>query len=197
MSKVFFVSDLHLGHRKILYHTAKVPGAYRGGTTTEEHDEWVIERCLSVSPNKNTVWYLLGDIAMEKEQLSLLDRLPGRKILIMGNHDTFDSIIYLGYVERIAAMIKKYGMWITHAPIHEVELRGKPNIHGHMHRYELVTDYRYFNTCIEWLPDNRPISLDELRDVWLNYASEKMREEYDAKEKEAYWQEGALTMPPV
>lgn len=196
MSSVFFVSDLHLGHRKILYHTARVPGAYRGGTTTEEHDEWVIEQCLSVGPNKHTVWYLMGDIAMEKERLTLLDRLPGRKILIMGNHDTFATIPYLVYVERVAAIIQKYGMWITHAPIHEVELRGKPNLHGHMHHNDLQDDPRYFNACIEWLPDHRPISLDELREIWLNYVIEEMREQHDEKEKD-FWQGYALGMPPV
>ncbi len=196
MSSVFFVSDLHLGHRKILYHTAKVPGAYRGGTTTEEHDEWVMERLLSVSPTKNTVWYLLGDIAMEKERLVLLDRLPGRKILVMGNHDTFDTLQYLIHVEKVVAMVKKYKMWITHAPIHEVELRESPNLHGHMHRNELVGDWRYMNACIEWLPDNRPISLDELRHEWLDYAIERMREEYDEEEK-AFWQGYSLGMPPV
>lgn len=172
MSSVFFVSDLHLGHRNILQHTEDVPGAFRGGTTVEEHDEWVIEQCLSMNPNKHTVWYLLGDIAMDKEALKQLDRLPGRKILLLGNHDEFPTELYLQHVERCAAMIKKYGMWITHAPIHEVELRGKPNLHGHMHHNDLRNDPRYFNACIEWLPDNRPISLDELRHKWLIMAIE-------------------------
>lgn len=179
MSSVFFVSDLHLGHRNILRHTNELSesGAFRGGETTEEHDEWVIERCLSVNPNKRTVWYLLGDIAMEKDRLVLLDRLPGRKILVMGNHDEFKTEVYLQYVEKVVAIVNKYKMWITHAPIHYIELRGKPNLHGHMHHNDLWWDKKYFNACIEWLPDNRPISLDELRVLWLNGAIEVVNRE--------------------
>ena len=37
------------------------------------------------------------------------------------------------------------------------------NIHGHCHRGLQSTDPRYLNAAIEWLPDQRPISLDEVR----------------------------------
>lgn len=176
MSQVVFVSDLHLGHRRILEHTADVPGAYRGGSHVDEHDEWVIEQCLSIGANKNTLWWLLGDLAMERDRLALLDRLPGRKMMVAGNHDDFHAAEYLEYVEDIHAIRKRYGMWITHAPLHPVELRGKPNLHGHCHHHSTRDDWRYFNACIEWLPERRPITLDELRSRWLRDAQDRMRE---------------------
>ncbi len=165
---VFFISDLHLGHRSVLEHTAKAqkrfPDAniYRGGTTVAEHDEWVIQQCLSVGPTKRTLWWLLGDIAMKTNQLPLLDRLPGRKILILGNHDKFQTPTYLKFVETIKGGVKKYNLWLTHIPVHPDELRGKGNIHGHCH-VEQLDDPRYLNASIEWLPNHRPISLDEVR----------------------------------
>lgn len=162
---VFFVSDLHLGHKRILEFTADVPGAFRGGSTPEEHDEWVIERCLSVSPNKRTVWYILGDVAMDPTRLELVDRLPGRKHLVAGNHDEYKTELYLEHFESVIGGIKRYGFWLTHMPLHEAELRGRSNVHGHMHHNELAEDPRYLNCCIEWLPDNRPISLDEVRSI--------------------------------
>lgn len=167
MSQVFFVSDLHLGHKKILEFSRECAhlGAFRGGENVDEHDEWVIQQCLSVNPNKHTVWYMMGDIAMDIQKLPMIDRIPGRKILIAGNHDDFNASVYMRYFENIRAIYKKYGMWITHAPIHEVELRGKPNLHGHMHWHELRDDPRYFNCAIEFLPDQRPISLQELREI--------------------------------
>ena len=159
---VFFISDLHLGHRSVLEH-AKRAGTFRGGETVEEHDEWVIQQCLSVGPTKRTFWWLLGDIAMEIDRLPMLDRLPGRKMLILGNHDKFDTQVYLKYVEAIRGGIKKYKYWLTHMPLHPDELRGHTNIHGHCHRGTLKADRRYLNTAIEWLPNQRPMSLDEVR----------------------------------
>jgi calcineurin-like phosphoesterase family protein len=165
---VVFVSDLHLGHKNILKHSDAVAPGLRGGTTVEEHDEWVIEQCLKVKPTKRTLWYIMGDVAMEIERLSLIDRLPGRKILIPGNHDLFQTPVYLKYFEKILGGFKKYGFWITHMPLHEKELRGKCNLHGHCHHNTLKDDPRYLNAAIEWLPDKRPITLDEVKERFSN-----------------------------
>src|SRR5436190_559085 len=120
---IYFVSDLHLGHRSVLRHTQET-GGFRGGASVDEHDEWVIERCLSVGPDKRACWYILGDIAMEPSKLELLNRLPGRKWLVLGNHDKFASELYLKYFERLKGGHKKYNIWITHIPVHPLELRG-------------------------------------------------------------------------
>lgn len=161
-TNVVFISDFHLGHRTILQHAAEEHAAPRGGTTVDEHDEWVIERCLAINPTKRTLWYIMGDVAMNKKKLPLIDKLPGRKILIPGNHDLFSTQVYLNQFEKIMGGFKKYGFWITHMPLHELELRGKPNIHGHCHHNALSHDPRYLNAAIEWLPDNCPITLDEV-----------------------------------
>lgn len=176
MSTVAFVGDLHLGHKRILEFAANTPGAFRGGADVDEHDEWVIQQCLSIHPNKRTVWYLLGDLAMDADRLHLLNRIPGRKILVGGNHDEFNARVYLDYVDNVVGMVnwRKYKFWITHAPMHPAELRGKPNIHGHCHRNDepLRSDPRYLLTSIEWLPNNRPITLDEVRETWLPAAQD-------------------------
>jgi len=160
---VFFIGDLHLGHRNVLPLTKLVGGAWRGGETWEEHDEWVIEQCLSVGPTKRTLWYILGDVAMEADRLPMLDRLPGRKILVLGNHDLFPTQTYLEHFECVMGTHKKYGMWISHVPMHESELWGRINIHGHAHHNQ-IKDTRYLNCCVEWLPERRPISLEEVRE---------------------------------
>lgn len=169
MSSVLFVSDLHLGHKAILDYAKKaIPlGAHRGGTTVAEHDDWVIDRMLAAKPNKNTTWWILGDIAMEEACLLLLDKVPGRKNLIMGNHDLFNTRSYLRHFYDIRGSIKRYGMWLSHIPVPTGDLLGVPCIHGHQHYYPLRGDYRYFNACIEFLPNNIPVSLDYLREEWL------------------------------
>lgn len=162
---IYFISDLHLGHRSVLKHTADT-GGYRGGSTVAEHDEWVIERCLSVKPGKRSCWYILGDVAMERERLELLNLLPGRKWLVLGNHDKFESELYLKYFEKLKGGHKKYDFWISHIPVHPLELRGHFNIHGHSHHNVTRDDPRYLNCSIEWLPNNQPLSLEQVRAHW-------------------------------
>lgn len=162
---VFFVGDLHLGHRSIARYGAGVPGARPRGVATNvvEHDAWVFRQMMSVNPSKRTLWWILGDVAMDPNSMELLNEVPGHKRLILGNHDLFPTEEYLKCFEWLGGGIKKYGMWVTHMPLHPLELYGKPNIHGHTHYDTINGDDRYLNAAIEWLPDQRPISLDEVR----------------------------------
>jgi calcineurin-like phosphoesterase family protein len=120
---------------------------------------------MRVEPDKRTLWWILGDVAMEESRLALLDRVPGRKRLVLGNHDNFPSVLYLRYFESLHGTEKHYDMWLSHVPIHEWELFGRVNIHGHSHSnpVEIRDDPRYLNACIEWLPNGVPISLEEVR----------------------------------
>lgn len=161
-ASVLFVSDLHLGHRTILKHCPQ-----RGGTTVLEHDEWVMSRLMAARPGKRTLWWFLGDVAMEPECLKLLDAIPGRKRLVLGNHDLFDSQLYLKYFERLYGITKKYDMWLSHAPVHPNELRDHFNVHGHCHADQL-RDTHYLNVALEHLPDFLPVSLEVVREHFHN-----------------------------
>jgi calcineurin-like phosphoesterase family protein len=61
----------------------------------------------------------------------------------------------------VAGIIKYKGFWLSHAPIHPEELRGKPNIHGHVHTNTL-NDSRYFNASLENI-GYKPVSIEEVR----------------------------------
>ena len=79
--------------------------------------------------------------------------MPGRKHLILGNHDLdrpHRGMLQLMRVfgDRIYSLHKYKGFWLSHAPIHPSELRGKRNIHGHVHSNTL-DDNRYYNACLE------------------------------------------------
>lgn len=170
MSSVYVISDLRLAHRKIVEFTANSPGAFRGGSTVDEHDEWVIGQMLAVRPNKRTLWWILGDVGFDEEKLGMLDSVPGRKRLLLGNHDLFDTSVYMKHFEWVGGTIKKYGMWFSHVPMHPHELRGFPNVHGHCHYGPIMApgygdkpDPRYLNMAIDWAPDHSPVTLDWLR----------------------------------
>ena len=80
---VFFTSDPHLGHRSI--------AKYRPFVRDTQHNSQLFVQDWLKHIGKNDVVYMLGDVAFDDESLKLVGTLPGRKILIKGNHDNFVS----------------------------------------------------------------------------------------------------------
>lgn len=135
----------------------------------EEHNKIV---------HKKDITYILGDISMHKpEYYHLLDRMNGRKRIILGNHDLPQHVPELmKYCEYVGGMEKYKGLFLTHCPIHPSELnyRVHYNIHGHIHENFIMTnkdiagetinnirDKRYINVCCE-VQDYKPKTLNEL-----------------------------------
>lgn len=158
MTTPWFCSDLHLGHVKI----AKFRHTF-GFNDEEEHALYI---CDSIANNvkEKDILYILGDVAFTEAGLVRLKKLPGRKILIRGNHDLLHRQLYMDIFEDIYGLLKYKQFWLSHAPIHPAELRDRINLHGHVH-YSTIDDTRYFNCCPEnvQLLVKRPlITLDEV-----------------------------------
>lgn len=84
MHDVFFVSDLHFGHRNICKYTDR-----QLVISQDDHDEWLIELWNKTVKKSSTVYHL-GDLSFYKDgrkTVELLKKLNGRKILLKGNHD--------------------------------------------------------------------------------------------------------------
>lgn len=150
------ISDLHFGHKSMAIH--------RGFKDEYEHDEFLIEQWNKVIRSPKQLVYILGDITMEKSfYYYQLDRLNGRKIVVLGNHDRHQDVKeMLKYVENVAGMIEYKGFILTHCPIHESELLDKyrGNIHGHNHDSPL-NNSRYFNVACEQI-GYQPKTIEEL-----------------------------------
>lgn len=158
MSTIFFISDLHFGHKNIW----KFEGPSRGNAQSmEEAEEWLIEQWNSVVSKRDQV-YVLGDAAFNKVALAQIKRLRGNKILLMGNHDVSINSCLQVFGSTIP-FCKKFGYWLSHPPIHPTELRGRKNIHGHVHSNSLPDDM-YINVCVEVL-GGKPVSLDEINSI--------------------------------
>lgn len=161
ITRRFVISDLHLGHANILKHS----GALRGGTTGEEHDQWIIDQWNSVVTKQDLV-FVLGDVAMNRDALKLVKKLKGTKHLAKGNHDIESLNHYQEYFGQIYG-IHNYRrvFWMTHAPVHPGSLRGLFNLHGHTHQNKVMLDDkpdpRYINVCVE-SSYGVPQDLDEL-----------------------------------
>lgn len=159
MSNVWFCSDLHFGHKNIQ--------RFRKEVYSEEHNrELITDWWYNKVRMRDTVW-VLGDAAFTEEAIDELALLPGKKRLVRGNHDRLPIASYLRCFEEVYGIVSMYGFWLTHAPVHPDELRGKVNVHGHVH-YATIPDDRYVNACVEnaiKMFDRPLFSLNELRSL--------------------------------
>jgi calcineurin-like phosphoesterase family protein len=156
MANVWFISDIHGGHKNLV--------RWRDDfETEEEHFEFVKENYHKVVTKRDHV-YFLGDIAFNQERLWDISGWGGeKKILVCGNHDTEHLSMrdLANAFDEVHALVKYKEFWLSHAPVHSDELRGKVNIHGHCHNH-LIDDPRYVNVCLEHT-DYAPISLEAIR----------------------------------
>ena len=151
MSTVRFIADLHAGHENM--------AKRRGFDTVANHDEYIVKQWNSIVHKRDTT-YILGDITMEKPEYSILSRLNGRKIVVGGNHDKpHHSRKLLEYVDTIAGMVQYKGIFLTHCPVHPMEMdyRIKYNIHGHIHSNSVMKEYKLFGYTIFSKKDTRYI----------------------------------------
>lgn len=153
----FVISDTHFGHKKIL----EFEPLLRPFASIEEHDETLVERWNDVVRHKDTVWHL-GDVSFSKD-ISILGRLNGRKMLVMGNHDTHPAEEYLKYFDKLIGAVRMHGYIFTHIPVHtrEIASRFKGNIHGHLHA-QAMDDHRYRCVSVEQCPNLAPMLLDQV-----------------------------------
>lgn len=93
MPKRWFTGDHHFGHPDI------IDSCHRPWNNPQKMDRGIISRYKSVVQEEDTV-YFLGDLTVRGHQYQnylefLVDQLPGRKILILGNHDKFNPFTYV------------------------------------------------------------------------------------------------------
>jgi calcineurin-like phosphoesterase family protein len=179
MRNAWLISDTHFDHANILTFRGGDGELIRGDRfasveqmNQEMYDHWA----ETVAPGD--IVYHLGDVMMgEKEStVETIRKLPGRKRLIVGNHDDIPFLVGTGIFQKVQMwrMFPELGVLLSHVPIHrESKLRllnrkGKYpedavelyNIHGHIHQWD-PPEGRYFNVCVE-KTDYRPINLEEL-----------------------------------
>jgi calcineurin-like phosphoesterase family protein len=153
-------SDLHLGHAM----TISVFG--RPYSTPEEMDDalYGVWRRL-VDPADTVV--ILGDVAiggLSSSQLTRFRAAPGRKMLVLGNHE-FDGTVggHREGFEQAYSTVYVPGrpeLLLTHVPLRDIP-DGCVNVHGHVHRWA-PSETRHINVVVEQTR-YRPRSLAAVR----------------------------------
>ena len=124
----------------------------------------------------------LGDVAFgNKEAIynwaQTIKRLPGRKLLIKGNHDHSSSIkVYKGMFEIIDPFVQEFSdvkFLFSHYPDEHISGEWDINIHGHIHnnplggKFSPVVDLEkiYENVSVEVI-NYTPIKLSSIFSKW-------------------------------
>lgn len=138
-SNVYFTSDIHFSHDNIIH------SCHRPYKNVEEMNEALINNWNSVV-NDDSLVFILGDVSWGNNWRPFLERMRGRKILILGNHDWknlppqsqldefFDVV-----TQQMHLKIEGREVWLNHFPF--LCFNGtyrKPEdmvyaLHGHIH----------------------------------------------------------------
>lgn len=144
MNRIFFTSDLHFGDRSLLKYLKHRP--YAADATTYGHDRWLFELWTGTVDRSDTI-YILGDVCSFSKQHAreLLESLPGKKVLVWGNHDSNlqdcrDCFMTCGQLfEKKIGRSQGVGFPIRLAMCHyplltwKAKPKGAVMIHGHSH----------------------------------------------------------------
>lgn len=133
MSKVYLIADTHFGHENALRFRPQFK-------TIKEHDSFIVNNWNKTVTKRDTVW-VLGDFSFTKDRQFVnvtRARLNGYIKFVQGNHD----LVVPDDVRLMPPLVVYKGAWLSHAPIHPDELRGKANYHGHTHS-KTINDERY------------------------------------------------------
>ena len=161
--KRFIIADLHFGHENIIKYES------RPFANAEEMNNRLIELWNSVVSEEDLI-YVLGDFTLSRRIniiKNLVSSLHGRKILIMGNHDTRKPKDYIECGFEVATrkpMMVEPGVILMHEPFEDASLIAPNYVYffGHVHANKTLMD-EYLNcmcVSVERI-DYRPIDLDE------------------------------------
>lgn len=166
---IYYTSDLHLGHANI------IKLCRRPFDSVGEMNRTLIANWNERVTNADHV-YIIGDLIFRtaEDPLDHLERLKGRKHLIIGNHDQdwmkkVDMPKYFESVDRLLVFGNgKHKVTLCHYPMMSFE--GKYLIYGHIHNNKndtywplLKTMTNALNASVE-INGYRPVTFEELID---------------------------------
>lgn len=164
----YVISDHHFNHENIIDYCDR---------PYDNVDEMNIEmtklwnECVNDEPSSRDTVIYGGDIAMTDEprvSAQRLEKLNGRKMVILGNHD--DSIdpetFTYPCVEHTIIQNQGYRFWYTHNPDDVPSHWNQWILHGHVHNNEpfIRYDQKKINVSVECL-NYKPISLKSIVEI--------------------------------
>jgi len=162
MSKVFFTSDNHFGHKNI----KKFCPQTRQGENVDQMNALMIRRWQEQVQQDDLV-YLLGDVFFcDAEKANrIIDQLPGQKFLVFGNHDKVirsNSTLrnkFVATAEWREIYVENKKVVLHHYPTYEWKdmHKGAYHCYGHIHsRFGEIEHPNIPGRCMDVGVDSRP-----------------------------------------
>lgn len=154
-------SDLHLDHAAIIHHSDRPhPDVHAMNT--------MLFRAWRERVDETDTIICLGDVTLREPSariLSKLSTMPGRKLLVAGNHDFLPAQEWpktYGFDATAPTMLceAEPKLLLTHEPLGEVP-PGCVNVHGHVHGPGTELSAAHVNVCVE-RTGYEPVRLSDL-----------------------------------
>ena len=162
MQDVFFIADLHFGHKAILKYER------RPFKDIDDMDNALVENWNSVVKDNDLV-FLLGDVSLynSAKTKELCQRLRGNVVLIKGNHDGHTDTTYrdsgISRIYDYPIIYDKFWM-LSHEPLYTNANMPYANIFGHVHATKAYTHYSDQSFCVSVERINyTPIHFDQIK----------------------------------
>lgn len=137
-----------------------------GFDDTSHMHEFIVAR-HNERVSKSDKVYFLGDVTMKYGEpfRLLMQRLNGKKRLILGNHDKLKGTNLANFFEKVVVWktFGEEGFVCSHVPIRRESFPGRSthfNVHGHVH-CKTLEEPAYINVSMEET-DYCPVSIDEV-----------------------------------
>jgi calcineurin-like phosphoesterase family protein len=180
--RTWISSDTHFGHANIIKY------CNRPYSSAEEMDEDLIERHNKVV-GPNDLYIHLGDVAFTGSDRisSIMNRLNGKKLLILGNHDHRKNLEFY-FTEGVGEYLiitrgKKERYVLMHYPIESWDRKhhGVPHLHGHCHGTMDNSGLLRFDMGVDCWGMN-PVNLEELNTLIKDKREVLLDQEYKERD---------------
>ena len=162
----YFYADPHFGNEMILIYCNR---PWRNAT---HMDSGLIKIYNSIITDSDTV-YIIGDLTLKTARhrgyiQGIVEKLNGRKILILGNHDDLKPFVYekLGFHSVHTQLDYRSGDFeatLVHDPKRAKEDRSRLYLCGHVHD-DYLTTKNIINVGVD-IHEYKPISLETVMEI--------------------------------
>lgn len=164
MSRTFWTSDLHVGHRRI------VQLSCRPFADLAEMEETIAARWAAIVGADDIVW-VLGDLTIDSQWrrgLEIVAGLPGRKRIVTGNHDA----AWAGKRDFHRVTAEYLKVFEVVSPFARTRVRGRPVMMSH---FPYQGDHSPVDRYVEYrLGDNLvPLLCGHVHQAWKTRRSRR------------------------
>lgn len=166
MKNTFVIADMHFGHKQIIEYEN------RPFASVEDMNQTIITNWNNVVSTQDKV-FVLGDVSFLKkeETKSIIEKLNGYKILVMGSHDKGQNCQWwldVGFQEasEYPILVNEFIVMSHEPPSYYNSATPYFYLYGHVHSSEMYKTVTKKTACVSverW--DYTPVTIDRIKEL--------------------------------